>query len=742
MPDLISGSWLDSVLIASLESALCAELGRFIHFGAHALYFASGGAPELLREEKRLLLPVIARGRYLATLRLDEVAPEALEPVLPLLPELAGLCFERIVAGMNRDMETGLESEENLVAELASRISPCQSRTGASFGMLVIDLPEAGAGLIRREAVERILPQISAALKEFVPKDALLARIDKLSTRISFAALFPASGRVGCQRLARKLMQALEQIRLVDPVSRVAAPVQASAGHALYPHDLCGRELALTPFEQALLLRDRAAIAADAAWNADHLAVPAVAWGWIPMLCCRIQEVSGPGLVRFAYGVKAGIRENQRYLVIPRTERWEASRASAEVVVRKAREDDAFAEIIHTMTAGALPETGDGVILIRDNPDSADSCGLVTRASFFERLASAAGARFALAISSFMSARQSDAWRSSAARFVEAIPGYLPAGAFASRYGVNGLISFIPDADAKTAQELFSGIHAAAREAALELASGIFLYPCLNFARDESEACALKALAYARLLPDPHIGIMDAFALAISADKHFSQGEEAIALEEYRQALLLKPDDPMLLNSLGVCLAAVNRSGEAKRCLERALAACGDLSLKARISYNLGTLRQKESDVTGARRLFRLAIRSDSGHLFAWVRLAQTYEHTLQTNAARAFYRHASRLAGDDTDALNTIQRQLARLEKESNEPEKAREILHDSLVRNPSDKASLLLLAQTYIKDDPAMAESLARKCLGLGRGARHVLVEALTALGRTEEARRIGHG
>ena len=69
-----------------------------------------------------------------------------------------------------------------------------------------------------------------------------------------------------------------------------------------------------------------------------------------------------------------------------------------------------------------------------------------------------------------------------------------------------------------------------------------------------------------------------------------------------------------------------------------------------------------------------------------------------------------------------------------------ARELLHDTLLRNPFDAAAMLLLARLYLDgdEDPAMAELLARKSVGLRDTPEgwQVLARALRALGREEEA------
>lgn len=737
--------WLDSAEIAALEESICAELSRFINFGGHALYFSPLSGPELLREERRLLLPIPGIVGLFPVLRLDDVEVNAIEPLLPLLPGVAGLCLEKIVTSLGRDPDTGIESEETLIRNLESQIVSLRGgeKAPGCVGLVVMDFPEAASGTALRHTICELMPGIAAIMKRAAPVGCMIARFEKLSGRCAFIALFSATGRVACHRIARRFIAALEEIVIRDPVSGLPRSLKASAGHAIYPHDLAGRDMKLTPGEQALLLRERANVACEAAWNADHLPIPATAWGWIPMLCCTIQDVVASGVARLAYGSNAGIRQNQRFVVIPRGEPWQASSAIAQLSIRKVREKDAFADILRITASGREPAPGDGVILVREDGEVAAAAGILTsQTHFFAKIRLDAPESFALVITRPIQTVSREVHFPDSAEILTLLANWLPANAFAGRYGRDGICIWLPHANGSTARELLASLHQLAGRHGIQLASGIFAYPCLNFGRDECESCCLKALAYAELLPAPHIGLLDAFALAISADRHFSQGDETMALQEYRQALLLKPNDAMLLNSLGVCLAALNCSGEAARCFAQALQNCSDAALRARISYNLGNLHLKANEIQDARRCFELAVRSDSRHLFAWIRLARTHERAGRLNVARALYRHASGIAREEPDSLNIIQRQLARLEKESNDPERAREILHDSLIRNPADTASLLLLAQTYLQEDPAVAESLARKCLDLGQSARRVLCDALLALGRVDEARLIQLG
>ena len=69
-----------------------------------------------------------------------------------------------------------------------------------------------------------------------------------------------------------------------------------------------------------------------------------------------------------------------------------------------------------------------------------------------------------------------------------------------------------------------------------------------------------------------------------------------------------------------------------------------------------------------------------------------------------------------------------------------AREMLHDALLRNPHDDATMRMLANLYLEggDDPAVAEALARRSLLQHECAEgwRLLSRALAAQGKTREA------
>lgn len=315
------------------------------------------------------------------------------------------------------------------------------------------------------------------------------------------------------------------------------------------------------------------------------------------------------------------------------------------------------------------------------------------------------------------------------------------AAPIAGRYGSNSLVFFHPDAEAKALLPLFREVCEKLRQLGFSAAAGLAGYPFLQYRRAEMPDCALKALEYALLLPEPKVGECNSLALNISADKRYSLGDVFGAVEEYKLALLADEANAMAWNSLGVCMAALGRPHEARRHFAEALRRGADAALAEQVYYNLGTVCQGLGERRAAARHYRQCIKVSPGHLFAHIRLGQLCEQRGRRTEARRFYEKAAAIEDACPNASSLARRHLARVAVRQRRGGEARELLHEALVRNPEDAASMLLLANIYLdaNEDPAMAEVLARKSAGLHDKPEvwQTLARALRALGREEDAR-----
>ena len=188
-----------------------------------------------------------------------------------------------------------------------------------------------------------------------------------------------------------------------------------------------------------------------------------------------------------------------------------------------------------------------------------------------------------------------------------------------------------------------------AYDSGLQIAVGLASYPYFQYGKGEMLDCCHKALDLALLLPPPQVGTMGSLALNISADQLYSRGDVFGAVEEYKKSLLADPRNAMAWNSLGVCLAALSRPGEAKRYFLAALKLWKkEISLGqphgeyAATLYNLGTVCQTLGELRSAARYFRQCVLIDGEHSFAHIRLGQIAENAGRRNQARQYYSTAA----------------------------------------------------------------------------------------------------
>ncbi|MDE5879588.1 MAG: tetratricopeptide repeat protein, partial [Desulfovibrio sp.] len=373
--------------------------------------------------------------------------------------------------------------------------------------------------------------------------------------------------------------------------------------------------------------------------------------------------------VRVSLGREAKASEGQRFQVRARTPEGRAGAFKGDIVLLRVADGEALAEIVHLEDPARPPEAGDRLLLASE-PDlppqgegaAAAETGVAphggagadepaSHGEFLRRfgLLREAARKYTLAIVRLARPGEApgatagkgapagegaetgerddpglEAWLRRAPGLLRETAGRLraPAPALTGRYGSNSLIVFHPGAGGEACRPLYAALCAAAAEAGLSAAAGLAAHPFLEFRKDESEACALKAREFALLLEEePRVGVCDSVALNISADRRYSLGDAFGAMEEYKLALLADGRNAMARNSLGVCLAAVGRGAEARRQFQTALRHAAEPGLAAKISYNLGALCQNLGDFRAAARHYRRSAELAPGSRYVWLRL-------------------------------------------------------------------------------------------------------------------------
>lgn len=780
--------------LMELEPLLCDSLRAVLPFAAHALYFPQEDvlpAAEWVAGERKVLLPLRRGGRLLGVFMMSGVNGRQARPLLPALPAIATLALDKLAwhRASLLDPVTGLLRSRVLLERMA------READGARASLHV--MPDAGddaaanqeqadrpndlhrlctgmiclrcnnfSDILQREGHafgDDMMRRLAEALMQELPADVSVAR----SGPREFLLLLPMSGRATCRRTAEAALGRMRALVFQDAVTRQPVAPRLVGGYAVYPQDMQGVELALPMFEQSRILLSRARLAAHVA--ADRLRVaqapdepPVMDVSRILHQGGAVREVLPPNRLRITLGRQAGAREGMRFTVWNGAARREQDRDAAyrgEISLLDVQETCSIAEIRHPGDPAWPPQRGDSLILLPDGDASQDGAqlplrtdpltGLLCHDDFLRALASERERRTAFALAVLRVAPQTDA-ALSAAQVEQLLPEIvgerralaqaagmedsLPGG----RYGSHCLIFLHATADMDALRELYASLASRMAERRLDLATGIAAYPLLHFDRAEMLACALKALDCALLLPAPRVSQCDSLAFNVSADRRYSLGDVFGAVEEYRLALLADDGNATAWNSLGVCMAAAGQTGQARRYfLEAQKRAPQDAS----VAYNMGTLCQTLHETRAAARQFNLCIRLDPNHLYAHIRLGQIAEQGGRRKLACQYYQQAAALEAALPDSC-LARRHLARMALLQKRGAEARELLHDALLKNPRDAASLRMLAGLYLDggEDPAMAEMLARKsvCLQPVPQGWRLLARALRALGREDDALR----
>lgn len=315
--------------------------------------------------------------------------------------------------------------------------------------------------------------------------------------------------------------------------------------------------------------------------------------------------------------------------------------------------------------------------------------------------------------------------------------GQKPARAAGGRFGLGGLVHFLPGVSGAQglarAEELC--VQAAA-EHGLDLAVGLFSHPFLNFAKADALDCARKALEHALLLPAPRVALFDSVSLNVSGDRLFAEGDLYAAVEEFKLSLLADAGNVLARNSLGICYAQLGKADLARREFELVVEA---EPTDVMAHYNLGWARQRLGEEALARAAYQRCLELDPAHSFSLLRLGSLAEAAGDLDQAEELYSRALAAPGGEASAL----RPLARVALAKGQTDRAREHLHLAISANHNDAFALHMLAKLYLDagEDPQIAEVLARQSAALMPERQEfwdALVKALTLQGRLDEARK----
>lgn len=161
------------------------------------------------------------------------------------------------------------------------------------------------------------------------------------------------------------------------------------------------------------------------------------------------------------------------------------------------------------------------------------------------------------------------------------------------------------------------------------------------------------------------------------ANQLFLEGKTDEALEKYRYALSLKPDDLIIKENLSLALISKGEFGEAEMLIKEILTKNSGHSS----AYNLlGNIYFYKRDFQRAKEYYEKAVELDSNSGDAWSNLGNVFFETAQMGKAEECYRRAVKINPDNPYWHGNLGRVLVRQDK----PELAAEAYKNALKINP----------------------------------------------------------
>jgi tetratricopeptide (TPR) repeat protein len=245
----------------------------------------------------------------------------------------------------------------------------------------------------------------------------------------------------------------------------------------------------------------------------------------------------------------------------------------------------------------------------------------------------------------------------------------------------------LPGWGSREALDRIEALLAALSQQVVEAVSaGVAEYPCLQFSKSQILENARKALDHAAFFGPGRCVAFDDTSLNISGDQRYQHADMNGAIEEFKKALLLNPDNVNVHNSLGVCYGVLGAYEAALHSFEAALERTpedvmalyntglshlmiGDrgqalhyLRQASRIgepvfevAFQTGRLHLETGEAAEARPFLESATRLNPRSALAWRLMGECLFALDEIPEAVAAYKRAIKLNPGDAEALSTL---------------------------------------------------------------------------------------
>ncbi|OEU84671.1 MAG: hypothetical protein BA865_09040 [Desulfobacterales bacterium S5133MH4] len=202
------------------------------------------------------------------------------------------------------------------------------------------------------------------------------------------------------------------------------------------------------------------------------------------------------------------------------------------------------------------------------------------------------------------------------------------------------LACFCPDMDEAAADELARELQERLAHPGEETVSiGIAVHPFWPFEKMTALSNAKKALDHAAFFGPKAVTPFDAVSLNISADKLYQYGDIDGAIEEFKKAVAVDPQNVNVHNSLGVCYGV---QGKMELAIDAFEIAIGLDPEDVMATYNLGLAHLKRGDKEKALGLFLEAHGIEGENPEVACEIGMCYLETGQTDTALEYLEKAA----------------------------------------------------------------------------------------------------
>jgi tetratricopeptide (TPR) repeat protein len=251
--------------------------------------------------------------------------------------------------------------------------------------------------------------------------------------------------------------------------------------------------------------------------------------------------------------------------------------------------------------------------------------------------------------------------------------------------------SFFPDKNESVSLELARNFQKhLKKKAGITATIGVASFPTLAYKKSEIMNNACKALDHATFFGANSLVAFDDVSLNISGDKLYEKGNIQEAIDEFKLALELDPDNENVRNSLGVCYGLLSNYDSAIAEFEKAIAIAPGEYMAL---YNLGLVQLLMKRPDRALEHFLDADKINGNNYEVAFQTGKLYLETGNFKASRPYLERAAELE----PSSGPVYRYLGDCYRAHHKPQAAISAYKKALKYNPHDAAALSALGSLF---------------------------------------------